>query len=843
MKCFSQSRSTSRLLRSIHWIRLSQHPAGYALLIAFLLPVVAPSFSAISARPLRDTVLSYRSINSPVLNELQDDFRSRSQQEMNYPAAILEEGRAGTTPGQSIVGGSPFDFHTRGAFLGKHRAQATHGVSTVMSQKFVLVGLYKWRFIELISLLFIESAFIAGLFWFVLRQRHHVRQLAYRRNLEVLIAQSAAEFVDFPQEKIDTVIENSFRRVLEFFGLDRCDLLEFLEGKAQHRILCTRGTAGAGKSSGIVDLGQQPWTSVQIPQAKDILVARLDDLPAAYVTLGNCLRRSGIRSFAGFPLMRDQSPFGMLSFSTVGRECTWEPDACLTLRTIADMFGSALERKQAEETKCESQSRLTGIVESAMDAILAVDDDQRIVVFNPTAEKMFACAAHEAIGYSIEKFIPHRFRSRHVEHIINFAGSTPANHAMGRRSTLTALRSNGEEFPIETSISRVKVGDRNLFTAIIRDVTERAQAEQQLRDSHELNLSILQSLRIQLAVLDSKGTIVAATAQNPDVVAVSGIRLLDLSVGVNYLEACKAAAEAGDGKVAAALEGIRDVNDAKREFFQFEYNYRSENRERWFLMSVTPMKSPGRGVVITHEETTQRKGHERAIQELSWRLISAQEQERERIARELHDDLNQKVAIIAIELQRLGSLFPENADEEKGKVNDLWNKVHSLSMDVQRLSHQLHSTKLHYLGIVAALRGLCNEISEHHKIEIDFQSRQVPPVIDSGTSLSLFRIAQEGLHNVAKHARAQKAKVELFGTGDTVVLRVSDNGIGFDPDAPQHKTGLGMISMEERIRAVGGALSVCSKPSLGTEIEATVPISRSTLAAVVPTHTITYDAA
>ena len=154
------------------------------------------------------------------------------------------------------------------------------------------------------------------------------------------------------------------------------------------------------------------------------------------------------------------------------------------------------------------------------------------------------------------------------------------------------------------------------------------------------------------------------------------------------------------------------------------------------------------------------------------------------------------MAVLAIELHQLKTLFPEESSEGNERVNALWKRTHALSMDIQRLSHRLHSSKLDHLGIVAALSGLSGEFSGQNEIEIDFQYRQVPP-LDSETSLSIFRVVQESLHNVSKHSQAQKVLVELIGSEGAVVLRVSDDGVGFDRDSPDNQNGLGMVSMDD----------------------------------------------
>jgi signal transduction histidine kinase len=305
----------------------------------------------------------------------------------------------------------------------------------------------------------------------------------------------------------------------------------------------------------------------------------------------------------------------------------------------------------------------------------------------------------------------------------------------------------------------------------------------------------------------------------------------ELRVGDDYLATWRSAAQAGNQDAATALEGVQAVYDAKVRFFEMEYRYESGIGIRSFLISVTPLRTSTKGVVISQEDITLRKRHEEAIRELSGRLINAQEQERSRIARELHDDINQQVAMLAIELQQLKSSPPGELQERNERIDAIWKKTHSLSLDIQRLSHQLHSSKLDHLGIVAALRGLCNEISAQSRIEIDFQFRQVP-VLDSDVSLSIFRVAQESLHNITKHAQARKVQVELLGTGNSVLLRVSDDGIGFNPNAPEHKAGLGMISMRERIRSVGGDISFSSTPSMGTLVETRIPVLQESGAAV-----------
>ncbi len=706
--------------------------------------------------------------------------------------------------------------------------------SIVINREYTFWERYKGRIIAVSGVIFFETLLIISLVYLIANLKRYVKRLAYRRKMESLVSECAATFINLPPSLINSEIENSFQRILEYLDFDRINLFEILPETTQLHLLCSRSAENVPPPVDVIDLRHLPWTAEQYLQGIPIQGSSIDDLPTEALPLKNFMKAGNIGSFAGFPLQRDGRTFGVLSFTTVGRQRVLDPDLVLTLKTIADIFGNALKRKQAEESERESQSRLTGIVESAMDAVIAIDDEQRVVVFNGAAEKMFGCSAAEAVGQQLERFIPHRFRALHNEHIRRFRATGETRRAIGHLASLAALRSNGEEFPIEVSLSHTKVGEGHQYTAIIRDVTERERAAQQLRDSHELNLAILDSLRIHLAVLDANGTIIAATASGPESTVVGGTKVLDLRVGDNYLELCKGAASTGDRNAKKALEGIESVHSSRCPFFEMEYEYESGDDQNWFLMTVSPLKARGNGMVISHEDITERKRHENAIHELSGRLISAREEERTRIARDLHDDINQQVAILAIELQQLQKHIGASSPEGRQKIQSLWEMTYKLSKDIQSLSHQLHSVKLEHLGLTSALRSLCEEFSTEDKIEAVCEFRHVPK-LDSEVSLALFRVAQESLHNVAKHSHAHRVRLELFRADEQITMRVSDDGVGFNPESVGLHVGLGMISMSERLRLVGGTLSVHSAPSLGTQVEAAIPISRKTAAHGRPT--------
>jgi signal transduction histidine kinase len=222
-------------------------------------------------------------------------------------------------------------------------------------------------------------------------------------------------------------------------------------------------------------------------------------------------------------------------------------------------------------------------------------------------------------------------------------------------------------------------------------------------------------------------------------------------------------------------------------------------------------------------DVTERKVSEEALAGVSRRLIEAQEQERSRIARDLHDDIAQRITLLGIELGQLHN-SPRLPSELRALLDKLRGQASEVSSDVQAMSHALHSSKLEYLGVVVAMRGFCREFGEQYKVQIDFTSHELPTPLPLEISLSLFRVLQEALQNAAKHSRTARFKVQLWTEAGDIHLTVSDLGSGFDTAAAMMNRGLGLTSMRERVRLVHGEFSIDSKPTQGTTVHARVPL-------------------
>jgi PAS domain S-box-containing protein len=229
-----------------------------------------------------------------------------------------------------------------------------------------------------------------------------------------------------------------------------------------------------------------------------------------------------------------------------------------------------------------------------------------------------------------------------------------------------------------------------------------------------------------------------------------------------------------------------------------------------------------RGLMI---DVTDRKRAEETLRELGGRLISAQEEERSRVARELHDDVNQRMAVLSIRLEQFQQDLPMSFDLSQ-RFQNLQEQVQEISSDIRGLSYRLHPSKLDCLGLGAAVKSLCAELNESGRLQIEFQQARVPESLPQDITLCVFRIAQEALRNCVKHSGARAVEVLLEKTNNEIHLLVSDNGCGFDPEAELTRKGLGFISMRERLRLVDGSIHIHTRPCQGTRLEVSVPFTR-----------------
>jgi PAS domain S-box-containing protein len=278
-----------------------------------------------------------------------------------------------------------------------------------------------------------------------------------------------------------------------------------------------------------------------------------------------------------------------------------------------------------------------------------------------------------------------------------------------------------------------------------------------------------------------------------------------------------------NGEQMAEFKRLIETDGSVRDLEAF---IRRKNGEiRTLLVSGEALEVGGQNYTLSvAADITERKQAEEMLSTMSRRLIEAQEKERAWIARELHDDINQRIALLALQLEQGYPGPPSSGVEVPDHIRQVCQQLFDLGKDIHALSHRLHSSQLETLGIVSAARGFCRELSEQKKVEIEFSHEGIPRSLPKEISLCLFRVLQEALQNAVKYSGERHIRVELRGSSEEIQLTVSDSGVGFDQRDAIERHGLGLISMRERLHLVDGEFSIQSEASRGTTISARVPL-------------------
>lgn len=348
--------------------------------------------------------------------------------------------------------------------------------------------------------------------------------------------------------------------------------------------------------------------------------------------------------------------------------------------------------------------------------------------------------------------------------------------------------------------------------AALLDVTERDQAMKASRESEERFRRVANTapVMIWMSGLDKKPTYFSQRW-----LEFTGLSEADLRnglAGIVHPDDCQQGLDVY----------FRAFNE--RQPFRKECRLRRhDGRYRWVLdIGVPRFLSDGSfaGYIGSCVDITERKLAEEASTDMGRKLIAAQEQERARIARELHDDISQRLALLAVGLEQLR----DHPTEVLVHLEELRKETSEIAASVQTLSHDLHSSQLEYMGVVAGLKSWCKEFAERHKMQIDCR-HDVRSSVPTEMGFSLFRVLQEALHNAAKHSGVKRIEVNLYEDSGEIHLTVSDLGTGFDVEAVKQGKGLGLTSMRERVRLINGSIAIDSTPMGGTTIHVRVPLT------------------
>lgn len=329
----------------------------------------------------------------------------------------------------------------------------------------------------------------------------------------------------------------------------------------------------------------------------------------------------------------------------------------------------------------------------------------------------------------------------------------------------------------------------------------------------------------RLALIDSQGTIVAVNKEWIDLARQTGTALNRVGPGANYFEVCRRATDSSS-ESHRALNGIHAVLTQRAPSFGMDYECPTPSGTATFHMAVSLITYGDVRASIAHTEVKDVYSSDaknfHLLQQFARRSINAQEEERQRISREIHDDLANRIALMALSIRQIMKQSGENSITcELHKVID---QIADLSAAMRDLSHGLHPPLLRHVGLKAALKSLRDSFEKTHGIATELVGVAELPRISDEMSLCIYRVTQESLHNIAKHAGADKVTIALDHTPRHIRLTVSDTGRGFVRSDVVQKGGLGLLSMEARALSIGGHLTVNSSSDAGTEVRLTVPL-------------------
>ena len=598
--------------------------------------------------------------------------------------------------------------------------------------------------------------------------------------------------------------------------------------------------------------------------------------------------------------------------------------------------GDSAESKRREQ-------RLAGIVASVIDAIIAIDERHEITLVNPAAGQMFGYSEAQLLGKPLSMLIPERYHGAHDAHIRNFARTKVTNRGIGRFGRIVGRRADGREFPVDASISQIEAAGERQFTVILRDLTQRIEAERALQKNYELLDRIfatthfcivyldrdLNFVRVNQAYADAGGhppeffvgknhfdlypgekieaifRNAVATGQ-PFTIYANPFQLPDHPErGVTYWDWTLHPLRNADGAVDGLLFALLDVTErkrAEREHAQLAAIVESSNdailirgldrsilswnaaaerllgwsaqeavgrsielilppertgRRRRFIEgaargeSLSPVEtvhlhkdgariptqitfSPVRdkqGNVVAHSYTVRDmselkrkeealRGYATRLRELSRRLREVEESERRAISRELHDRIGQDLSTLGLILGSLGAKLPQESLRAVAKpLQDMQGLLKSMVVKVRDVMAELRPPVLDDYGLLAALRHLATEFAQRSGIAAELSGVELLPRLPLIVETTMYRISQEALNNIAKHAQAKKVEISLHAVSERVMLDIADDGVGFDAnETSPNKQHWGVATMRERAEAVGIAFRLESAPGTGTRI-------------------------
>jgi PAS domain S-box-containing protein len=495
--------------------------------------------------------------------------------------------------------------------------------------------------------------------------------------------------------------------------------------------------------------------------------------------------------------------------------------------TVALLFRQMGERAAAHRALQAAQSRVAGILDTAMDAIIAVDGAQRIVLFNGAAEKVFGFERGQIMGEPLERLLPERFRDGHALLMRGFGETGVTARRMGDATVLAALRANGEEFPIEASISHLTEDGGKLYTVILRDISGRRAAEERVARSEARLRGILDSAMDAIITVDDEQKVVLFNAaaelvfgwRREEAIGAPLERFIPERFRAGHADHVRRFGSTGTVTRRMGAQRIVTGQRASGEEFPIDASISqiSEGGSKYYtviLRDVTERVRAQQALESSREE----------LREFAAAAGNVREQEKSRIARELHDELGQSLTALKMDLNWMAEHLPAGQTALAGKIETMQQMLGSTVAATRRISADLRPLMLDDLGLLPALEWLVQNFTERSGIDCELNLTSANLDLPEPYATAVFRILQESLTNVARHAQASMVEATLSRAGERITLVVQDNGRGFSSSDPRRPNSFGLLGMRERAYLLGGEARVESSPGQGTRVEVSIPV-------------------
>ena len=455
-----------------------------------------------------------------------------------------------------------------------------------------------------------------------------------------------------------------------------------------------------------------------------------------------------------------------------------------------------------------------------MDAIVTADESQRIVMYNRAAERIFGWKASEAIGQPLDMLLPARFHAAHGDHVRRFGATGVTSRRMSGSSVVYGLRKSGEEFPVDASISQLQTPEGKLYSVILRDVSERIRAEHEQVRLAERLAGLLDAAMDGIITVDEDQRIVMYNRAAEKIFGWPQLQVRGQKLDV-LLPPRFRTSHGGHVK----RFGATGVTSRRMGADMVIFGLRQNGEEFPMDASISQLDTP-QGLLFTVilRDVTERMRAQDDLATFAKQASAIREQEKSRVARELHDELAQSLTAIKMDTIWLRDNLGRDGDAAMAKVDGMLRVIDDAVASTRRIAADLRPLVLDDLGLIPAIEWLAQNFQQRNGIACRLDADEELE-LGEPYATAVFRIVQESLANVAKHARAQAVEVSVRLAGNGLRLTVHDDGVGFDPKASRKPTSLGLAGLRERTHLLKGSVVIHSQPGQGTTIDAFIPVT------------------